>query len=158
MDLTVRPATADDLATLVDLYATMEPEQTARKPVWALTDGLDHPVEASIASALSDPDAWFVVGEIDGAAVGMAWGTREPMLNRAGERLIGRIRIIYTLPDARGVGVGHAMLESVMDGMRAVGITAFDAPVGPGQRATKNFFEGHGFAARSIIMHSQDPE
>lgn len=158
MDLTVRQASRDDVPTLVELYEAMEPEQTERKPVWALTDGFDLPVENAIEQAVDDPGSWFVVGEIDGVAVGMAWGTRESMLRRAGGRTIGRIRIIYTLPEARGVGVGHAMLEHVLAAMREVGISSFDAPVGPGQRATKNFFEGHGFAARSIVMHSQDPE
>ncbi len=158
MELTVRQASLDDVPALVELYAAMEPEQTERKPVWALTDGFDLPIEETIRLAVEDPDSWYVVGEIDGVAVGMAWGTREPMLRRAGGRMIGRIRIIYTLPEARGVGVGHAMLEAVLQSMREVGITSFDAPVGPGQRSTKNFFEGHGFAARSIVMHSQDPE
>jgi GNAT superfamily N-acetyltransferase len=78
------------------------------------------------------------------------------MLERAGGAQIGRIRLIYTEPEARGVGVGHEMLESALEQLRALGISRFDAPVGPGQREAKNFFEGHQFAARSIIMHSSD--
>jgi hypothetical protein len=49
------------------------------------------------------------------------------------------------------------MLETIMDQLRAMGIRHFDAIAGPGQRATKNFFEGHEFAARSLIMHHEDP-
>ena len=78
------------------------------------------------------------------------------MLDRADGARIGRIRLIYTEPEARGVGVGHQMLEHVLAELRARGIRYFDAPVGPGQRAAKNFFEAHEFAARSIIMHHAD--
>jgi L-amino acid N-acyltransferase YncA len=88
--------------------------------------------------------------------VGFLWVTIEAMLERAGDLRIGRVRLIYTEPEARGVGVGHEMLESVLADLRSLGVHHFDAPVGPGQRETKNFFEAHGFAARSIIMHKAD--
>lgn len=156
MELTVRPAINEDIFRLVSLYRTMETEQTARKPIWALTDGLDERFDRSLFHAISASESWVLVGEIDGVTVGFVWATVEEMLERAGGTRIGRIRLIYTEPDARGVGVGHAMLESVRDELRAHGIHHFDAPVGPGQRAAKNFFEAHAFAARSIVMHSAD--
>lgn len=157
MDITVRAATEADIGYLVDLYRDMEAEQVAKKPIWALTDGLDEPYGAQLSDALERPESWLWIGEIDGVTVGFAWVTIEEMLDRAGGRRLGRIRLIYTTPDARGVGVGHAVLTQALDTLRAVGISAFDAPAGPGQRAAKNFFEAHGFAARSIVMHSSDP-
>ncbi|MDJ0791191.1 MAG: GNAT family N-acetyltransferase [Acidimicrobiia bacterium] len=156
MDITVRAATEADIGYLVDLYRDMEAEQVAKKPIWALTDGLDEPYGAQLSDALEQPESWLWIGEIDGVTVGFAWVTIEEMLDRAGGRRLGRIRLIYTTPDARGVGVGHAVLTQALDTLRAVGISAFDAPAGPGQRAAKNFFEAHGFAARSIVMHSAD--
>lgn len=135
----------------------MEQEQTVRKPIWALTDGLDEHFDASLLQAIDLPDSFVLVGEIDAATVGFLWATVEPMLDRAKGSMIGRVRLIYTEPDARGVGVGHAMLTDAVDRLRAKDIRHFDAPVGPGQRAAKNFFESHAFAARSIIMHSADP-
>lgn len=156
MDITVRSAVNADIFRLVALYRTLEAEQTVRKPIWALTDGLDERFDLSLFHAIDKPDSFVLVGEIDGAIVGFLWATIEPMLGRAGGAQIGRIRLIYTETEARGVGVGHEMLETALDRLRARGIAHFDAPVGPGQRETKNFFEGHGFAARSIIMHSSD--
>jgi GNAT superfamily N-acetyltransferase len=153
MELTVRRATNADVPHLVALYKDLELEQTVRKPVWALTDGLDERVDLGLFHAMRADDSWLFVGEIDGATVGFIWATIEPMLDRAAGERIGRIRLIYTEPEARGVGIGHVMLETVLDELRSIGIRFFDAPVGPGQRATKNFFEAHGFAARSIIMH-----
>ncbi len=158
MHITVRSARTGDIARLVELYREMESEQTVRKPVWALTDGLDEPFASSVSAALDTDDSMVWIGEIDGASLGFIWTTIEPMLDRARGSRIGRIRLIYTDPPARGVGVGHCMLEAALVELRARDIRYFDAPVGPGQRAAKNFFEAHGFAARSIIMHHEDDE
>jgi GNAT superfamily N-acetyltransferase len=145
-----------DVIRLVSLYREMEQEQTARKPIWALTDGLDQRFDMSLFRAIEAEDAFVLVGEIDGATVGLISATIESMLDRAHGAKIGRMRLIYTEPDARGVGVGHTMLTEMMELLRSRGIQHFDAPVGPGQRAAKNFFESHRFAARSIIMYSAD--
>ncbi len=156
MNLTARLAVNSDIPSLVVLYRDMEQEQTVRKPIWALTDGLDERFDLSLFRAIETTDSIVLVGEIDGATVAFLWATIEPMLDRANGSMIGRIRLIFTEPDARGVGVGHTLLTEVTKLLRESGIHHFDAPVGPGQRAAKNFFESHGFAARSIIMHSAD--
>ncbi|MCB1247347.1 MAG: GNAT family N-acetyltransferase [Acidimicrobiia bacterium] len=158
MQITVRSAADADLSTIIGLYERAEAEQTAKKPIWALTDGLDESFEDSLKAALAADESWISIGCIDGTPVGFIWATIEPMLRRAGGERTGRIRLVYTDPDARGVGVGHAMLESMMGVLRSRGIRHFDAPVGPGQRLTKNFFEGHEFAARSIIMYHADED
>lgn len=157
MEISVRHATEVDIDTIVGLYRLAEDEQTAKKPIWALTDGLDLSFEDSIRTALRADESWVLVGLIDGVIVGFLWATLENMLSRAEGARIGFIRLVYTEPDARGVGVGHHMLETIMDQLRSLGIRHFDATAGPGQRATKNFFEGHEFAARSLIMHHEDP-
>ncbi len=156
MDITVRPATNADIPTLVRLYQDLEAEQVVKKPIWAITDALDHRFDLSLHHAMQQDESWVFVGEIDGVPVGFVWSTVEDILERADGARIGRIRLIYTEPDARGVGVGHEMLEATFAVLRPLGIRLFDAPVGPGQRATKNFFEAHGFAARSIVMHHAD--
>lgn len=158
MIISVRQATHADIPAIELLYREAEPEQTARKPIWALTDGFDEPVASHIASALEQDESWLFLGEIDGVTVGFIWATLEDMLTRAEGSRIGRMRLIYTQPEARGVGVGHSMLEHVLGLLRPLGIRYFDAPAGPGQRVTKNFFEAHGFAARSIIMHHADSD
>jgi len=156
MHITVRPADRADIPSLVDLYRSLEDEQTVRKPVWALTDGLDEQFDMQFLRLVEDHDAWLLVGQIDDVVVGMLAARTKSMLERAGGQLIGTVTLIYTDPDARGVGVGHEMLETQLTTFRSLGIQYFDAPVGPGQRAAKNFFEAHGFAARSIVMHHHD--
>lgn len=156
MLLSVRDAVPTDIPNLVALYRAMEDEQIVRKPVWALTDGLDEGFEAEFARLIEGEEARLLVGEIDNVVVGFLAAGIRTMLDRAREQRIGVITLIYTDPEARGVGVGHSMLEDQLATFRSLGIHYFDAPVGPGQRATKNFFEAHGFAARSIVMHHHD--
>ncbi len=156
MELSVRRAVNADVFRLVALYREMEREQIVRKPIWALTDGLDERFDLSLFRAIETDDSYVLVGQIDDVPVGFVWATIEPMLERAHGSLTGRMRLIYTEPEARDVGIGHAMLTEVIERLRSRGVHHFDAPVGPGQRAAKNFFESHGFAARSIIMHSSD--
>ena len=157
MKVSARCATNRDVSRLVFLYREMESEQTSRKPIWALTDGLDERFDLSLSRAIEQSDSFVLAGEIDGTVVGFLWATIEPMLGRAHGSTVGRIRLIHTEPAARGVGVGHQMLAEGMRILRSRGVRHFDAPVGPGQRAAKNFYESHGFAARSIIMYTADP-
>jgi GNAT superfamily N-acetyltransferase len=156
MHISARPAVNADVFRLVSLYREMETEQTVRKPIWALTDGLDERFDLSLFRAIESEESFVLAGEINDTTVGFIWATIEPMLERANGARIGRVRLIYTEPEARGVGVGHVMLTEILEVLRSYGIRDFDAPVGPGQRAAKNFFESHRFAARSIVMYSSD--
>lgn len=45
------------------------------------------------------------------------------------------------------------MAADLLEFCRAQGCTGVGAVVLPGHRATKNFFEGHGFSARALTMH-----
>lgn len=156
MLITARPATEGDAAALLDLYAGLEAEMVALKPIWALVDGLPTPVDAAIKDRLADDDWHLYLGEIDGSAIGFLMARDEPTLPQGEGQRVASIRLIYTAPEARQVGVGEALIERFLADAADRGITVFDAHVSPGQRHTKNFFEAHGFKARSIVMHRED--
>lgn len=157
MELTARPATEADLDELVRLYRRLEEEMVALKQVWAVADGLPEPVEAALKDALSDPDALVYVGEVESVPVGFLLVRSEALLPQSGEERVGAVRLIFTEPEARGVGVGEMMLETALGELRGKGIRRFDAHVPPGHRDAKNFFEAAGFSARSITMYHEDP-
>jgi len=90
-----------------------------------------------------------MVGTVDEIVVGFAVGKVDPV----GEASVGVIEGLYVDPGCRGVGVGHALLHGVVDWFTESGCRAVDASALPGDRATKNFFEGTGFKARLITMH-----
>jgi ribosomal protein S18 acetylase RimI-like enzyme len=155
-DVRSRPATPSDLSDLVRLYRLLESEMVALEEMWPLADGLPEPVEMSIADSLSDPCAHLVVGTIDAVPVGFALGLVRPLLAHTGQR-IGAITLVFTEPEARGVGVGEAMRDDLIGRFTAEGVDRFDAHVVPGHRLAKNFFESAGFSARHIVMHTHRP-
>jgi L-amino acid N-acyltransferase YncA len=85
--------------------------------------------------------------------VGFAWARSEALLPQARGDPVCVVRLVYTTPEARGVGVGDSMLTLLMDDFQGRGHRHFDARVSPGHRHAKNFFEAHGFSARLIVMY-----
>jgi ribosomal protein S18 acetylase RimI-like enzyme len=66
---------------------------------------------------------------------------------------LGRIIDLYVDPGAREVGVGELLADACLEWCGARGCRGVDALVLPGNRATKNFFEGLGLTARAIVVH-----
>lgn len=124
--------------------------------MWPLIDGLAIPVEDTLASLFDSPDWTIVLGLLDDTPMGFLAWRDEPMLPQAGGDRVASVRYIYTEPEARGVGVGEAMISAFLEAARLRGIRNFDAHVSPGHREAKNFFESNGFKARSIVMHRDE--
>ena len=156
MNVSARPASAEDLDDLTALYRDLATEQAELRPLWPLADGLDEPVEVSFRSVLDDPRTVLLIGTINDVPVGLLWARPEPLLAQAAGEEVATIRLIYTQPEARGVGVGEAMMAAAMATLRSAGFRYFDARVSPGHRLAKNFFESNGFKARLILMHRDD--
>ena len=102
---------------------------------------------------MSDSRRLVLVGLVDDIVVGLAVARAESV----GESLLGVVDGFYVQPEARGVGVGRIMLDSVTKWMVLRGCRAVDAGALPGARETKSFFESAGFKARLITMHRELP-
>ena len=118
--------------------------------MWARTIGRRPPFEPALEASLTDPARFLACGTIDGTTVGYAAARVDDLPD--GSRL-AVVDDIYTLPEARGVGVGEALMDLVLDWARAEGATGVDAIALPGMRDTKNFFETFGLVARAIVVH-----
>jgi len=151
-----RPATADDLSELVRLYRLLEAEMEALRGLWKEADGLPEPVEDALADAVADPGTLVYVGTADDVPFGFILGLSAPLLPQAAGQRMATIKLVFTEEEARGVGVGEAMRDAVVEEFRAQGHRWFDAHVLPGHRLAKNFFEAGGFSARFIIMNHED--
>lgn len=156
MNVTSRPAAAQDLPELVRLYRHLEVEMSALSEMWPLAGGLPEPVEREFASRLADDRALLRIGEIDRVPFGFVLATIDSMLPQAGGELLGSIRLIYVEDEAREVGLAEVMLDDLLAALRDREICRFDAHVLPGHRLAKNFFESGGFKARAIVMHRVD--
>ena len=149
---TARPATGADVASVAALAAQAALEMAPLRggQVWALREARPEPLEDGLRRDLSDDRALLVVGAIDESVVGYG-SIRLAALHDGGA--LGRIDDIYVMPEARGVGVGEAIMEALLAWARGRGCIGVDSLALPGDRHTKNFFETHGMVARSIIVH-----
>jgi len=154
--VTSRMATEADLDDLVALYRDLEREQAALRPLWPLADGLPEPVSEAFVDVMGDDESVLVIGELDDVPLGFGWCRAEDLLPQAGGDRVAVVRLIHTEVEARGIGVGEAMVTMLLDAFRARGFHLFDARVSPGHRNAKNFFEANGFSARLIVMHHDD--
>jgi GNAT superfamily N-acetyltransferase len=152
-----RPATPGDAALIASLYTGLAEEMDALRPLWSSAEGIAEPVVETLGAMLAGPPWHGYVGELDGVPVGFLLARDEALLPHAGGAIVGAIRFIYTLPDAREVGVGETMMAAYLRDAAERGIRMFDAHVSPGHRESKNFFESNGFSARSIVMHRGAP-
>ncbi len=151
-----RPATPDDLPELVRLYGLLEAEMEALRGLWKEADGLPEPVDDALAEAVADPETHVYVGTADEVPFGFILGYSAPLLPQAAGERMATIKLVFTEEEARGVGVGEAMRDTLVGAFRASGHRWFDAHVLPGHRLAKNFFEAGGFSARFIVMNHED--
>lgn len=152
MEVEARPAVADDLEELGDLAGQAIEELTPIRggAVWRRQSSRPFPVDDSLAADLDDADSSVVAGTIDGTIVGYGVVRAETL---AGGGTLGVVSDLYTLPDARGVGVGEAVMNAMIAWSRQRGCFGVDSMALPGDRHTKNFFESFGLVARAIVVH-----
>ena len=147
-----RLATERDLPVLEALIAVAIAEmQPARGgDLWARTLGRTEPYGPTLVDAIADPARTVVCGTIDGTTV--AYGAARLDRLHDGARL-AVIEDLFTLPEARHVGVGEAMMDLLISWATEEQAVGIDAVALPGMRDTKNFFESFGLVARALVVH-----
>ena len=147
-----RPATVDDVDRILELTRAMRAELADQRggDLWRRThDPIDHHA-AGLRALLDYEDDRVLVGCIDDAVVGYALARVRHLPDGTRLAVIGEL---FVEPEARDVGVGETLVDDVLVWAGERGCAGVDAVALPGDRATKNFFETHGFTARSLTMH-----
>lgn len=152
MEVASRVATAADLGVLTDLAAGAIDELTPHRggSVWSRQSARPMPPTDSLAADLASPDHQVVVGTIDDTVVGYGVIGLEVLTD---DSVLGVISDLYTLEGARGVSVGEAMMDAMLEWARQRNCFGVDSMALPGDRQTKNFFESFGLVARAIVVH-----
>jgi len=104
---------------------------------------------AALVATWSGAGHRLVVGEFDGAVVGVGAGT----VLGSSPRAVGRVECCYVEPAARGVGVGSALLTALVSWFAGEGCKGVDAVALPGDRLVKQRLEAAGFKARLLVLH-----
>ncbi len=150
----VRPAVAEDLTAPRPRSARAAIDELADEKggiVWRRHAARREPLEEGLAEDLATrDDTQVLVGTIDDAVVGYAVTTVETLFD---DGALAVVRDLFVEPEARGVGVGAAVMEAILAWAGERGCIGVDALALPGGRATKNFFESFGFVARAIVVH-----
>jgi GNAT superfamily N-acetyltransferase len=145
-----RPATDADHASCLQLLGEALAQATSMRGGPALV-GRATPEDLLARWDDGKAPAGLFVGEYEGAVVGvvgvLAVGARD-----AGGQHRGRIECCYVDRDARGVGVGTALMEAAVAWCEASGCAEVDALALPGDRATKQRLEATGFTARLLTL------
>jgi GNAT superfamily N-acetyltransferase len=93
----------------------------------------------------------LMVGEFGGAVVGLL---AVSTFTRPGQdALSGRVECVYVEDEARGVGVGSALMEAAVAWCSERECVDMDARALPGDRASKQRLEAAGFTARLLILN-----
>lgn len=148
----VRRAVPDDAERLAELTAEAVAEQIEGRGgrIWSQREARGVPAEGGLATAIADSGKLVLAGTIDEVVIGYAVAQVEPL---ADGTLLGVVTDIYVEPEARGIGVGEAMIDEVLVWCARRGCVGVDALALPGNRHTKNFFETFGFKARALVVH-----
>ena len=152
IDEGARLASRADVSVVAQFAARAAAEMVEKRGggVWARHEARPEPLEAGLLRDVDDRDAVVVIGTIDGTAVG--YGAARLLLLHDGASL-ARVGDLYVLPEARGVGVGEAIISMLIGWAHERGCIGVDSLALPGDRHTKNFFETHKMVARSITVH-----
>lgn len=144
----VRRAGADDLPRLVELHrqATAELRVERGGEVWAALEDRDAPPDFR----LDADDLLVLAATIDDVVLGYGRVERRGLAD--GSRL-AVVTDVFVDPEARGIGLGEALLDLAVAWAREQGCRGIDSVALPGMRATKNFFESAGLVARAIAVH-----
>ena len=133
-ETTIREATDDDAASIAEIYAPMVSDT-------AISFEEDPPGPLEIRARLERSIKWFVAEEKD-VVIGYAYAA--PFHERAAYRWSAEVSV-YLGEQARGRGIGRALVGRVLEELREAGIVNAFAGVALPNEASVRLFESFGF-------------
>ncbi|MCZ7417637.1 MULTISPECIES: GNAT family N-acetyltransferase [unclassified Streptomyces] len=142
-DLTIRPATAEDIADIVAMLADDELGAQRESP-----DDLT-PYRTAFAAIAADPQQHLVVAERNGRTVGTLQLTVIPGLSRQGasRALIEAVRVHA---DERGSGLGSDLIRWAVQESRRLGCLLVQLTSDASRTDAHRFYDRLGFTASHV--------
>ncbi|MST32660.1 GNAT family N-acetyltransferase [Acidimicrobiaceae bacterium USS-CC1] len=155
-----RPARWSDLRTLRSLWDRADAEIGVGRGGERLVGAIPRPPELDAPPRQGSDevlpaggDRLLVVGGIDEVVLGFVAAG----IDRSQPAPVALLHVAFVEQEARGVGIGEAMVELVLAWAERSGCAGVDAYALPGSRVAKAFFEDHGFVARLLTMYRRLP-
>lgn len=130
----VRRASADDAARIAELLHDFNTEFDTPSPGAAV-------LAARLRDLLAQPQTFALLG--GDPAVGIALVTLRPNVWYAGP--VALLDEMYVAPQARGAGVGGAIVDRLIEDCRRAGVSAIEINVDESDVDAQRFYERHGF-------------
>jgi GNAT superfamily N-acetyltransferase len=147
---TTRPAGPEDRTICADLLSKALAHVATARGGAALVGTTTPDLLLDRWLGTAAPASTVFVGEFHRVVVGLAAATAA--VPPRATALSGRIECCYVEEEARGVGVGSALMESMVEWCAAQGCGAVDALALPGDRLSKQRLEAAGFTARLLVL------
>ena len=147
MQIFSRPATEKD----VDVLALLENEARNSLTQFRGSDRLANEVPEignRWSEELNNDTVFVLAGGIDSVVMGYLIARTS---EKAGNQL-ATIEQVFVTHDARNLGVGDALVSTILTWARELKLHALDALALPGDRETKNLYERSGLVARLITV------
>lgn len=148
----MRRAGARDVDRVAALWTALAEHHGRLDPRHALRSGAAHEIRRLAASELADPDAVALLYERDGQALGlcMARIDHAPPIQR--EIVRAEIGELFVREEARGAGVGRALVDAAFAWARARGIERVVVRVFERNRDGRAFWRALGFGALMDVL------
>lgn len=148
-DAAARPAAVDEIELVLELVRQSQTERLTERG-GAVLERLE-PRPPIDREGLTNDSVLVALGTYCDVPFGFAHAT----LASTDASSVVHLHDLFVEPGARGVGVGEALLELVLDWARTLDATGIDSLVLPGNREGKNFFERFGLVARAIHVYRE---
>jgi ribosomal protein S18 acetylase RimI-like enzyme len=155
-------AGADRVDELVDFWLLLHAFQGAlAAPIPGLplrTNSDTSPIaRAQYLEWLSQPDSFAFFAEVENRTVGYIIGFIQEPSEIWDTGRIGHIDSFLVLPEMRGQGVGHLLMEAAYDHMRSVGAKTVGLVVFPSNVGARRFYDNEGFTPTLVHMYRLVP-
>ena len=154
-EVTARLALEPDLPGLVELVHHAFDAASAQRggELWLLEQAPREPLAETLATGLAaDGGNAVLAGCVDEVPVGVMLVDRRALEDG---REMARVSLVFVVADARGIGVGEALLDAATDWAREAGCVGIDGLALPGDMETKNLYERAGMSARVITVYRE---
>ena len=142
---TIKLAQTEDAPAIIRLVLEM-----------AAMDGDSSPIDEEYAAYyLSCPHSHALLAEEEGQAVGLLGYTLRPNLYHASDACL--IELLIVQEDARGRGVGGALVEELFQRLAALGCAEVSVSVMPDNERAIRFYKSHGLTEEVILLEQHFP-